>query len=58
MSWSIEKERESVGAAMDAAGRWYTFIGGDGRRVYGYNTAWGCGYVCYTCGHLCDCWEE
>ena len=27
---------------------------------YGYSTQWVGNYVCYTCGHVCDCgeWEE
>jgi len=26
---------------------------------YGYHAPWGGAWICYTCGHLCDCgWEE
>ena len=25
---------------------------------YGYTVQWTGAYVCYTCGHVCDCGEE
>lgn len=57
VTWTLERERESRDAAMDEAGRYY-FIGGDGRRRYGYETWLSGAYICLTCGHLCDCgWE-
>lgn len=32
------------------------YVNRDGN--YGYNTHFGGLYVCYTCGHLCECEEE
>lgn len=29
----------------------------DGAGKYGYDAQWGGGYVCYTCGHACECSE-
>lgn len=57
MSYTLEQTREIDGAMLlDDSGRYYA-LHSNGYRVYGYNTAWGCTYVCYTCGHLCDCGE-
>ena len=40
----------------DEQGRYYR-TENDGVRVFGYH-AWQTGaWVCYTCGHLCDCYE-
>jgi hypothetical protein len=56
--YTLEKTREIDGAILlDDNGRYYAEHS-EGYRVYGYNTAWGCAYVCYTCGHLCDCGDE
>jgi hypothetical protein len=58
MSYTLEQTREIDGATLlDDSGRYYAKHS-KGHRVYGYNTAWGCGYVCYTCGHLCECEGE
>ena len=55
---TLEDTRRIDGATLqDEEGRYYA-LHSEGYRVYGYNTAWGCGYVCYTCGHLCDCGQE
>jgi len=52
----LEKARELNGATQqDSAGRWYT-LDPKGYR-YGYYTQLGGLYVCYTCGHLCECEE-
>ena len=40
----------------DDQGRYYR-IDHEGAKVFGYH-AWQTGaWVCYTCGHLCDCYE-
>jgi hypothetical protein len=50
----LEKARAIDGAThQDSAGRWYT-LDPKGYR-YGYYTQLGGLYVCYTCGHLCEC---
>jgi hypothetical protein len=55
---TLEDTRRIDGATLqDEEGRYYA-LHSQGYRVYGYNTAWGCGYVCYSCGHLCDCGDE
>lgn len=53
---TLEREREIMGAIEDESGRYYVLTG-EGERAYGYWTLWGGAYVCYTCGHLCDCGE-
>lgn len=56
--FSLENQRELDGATLqDQEGRYYRKEGGK-RIVYGYYTWLGGGYVCYTCGHLCECGEE
>jgi hypothetical protein len=42
---------------LDDNERFYR-LGEAGERVYGYHTQLGGLYVCYTCGHLCECGEE
>lgn len=37
--------RNEIGQWMDAQGH------------FGYSTHFGGAYVCYTCGHLCECGE-
>jgi hypothetical protein len=57
----LEKAREIDGATrQDSAGRYYRLKpDGDGNtRVYGYSSHFSGVYVCYTCGHLCECGEE
>lgn len=29
----------------------------DRKGEYGYYAPWGGAYICYTCGHLCECGE-
>jgi len=41
---------------QDSAGRWHS-ISSAGYR-YGYRAHFTGAYVCYTCGHLCECGEE
>jgi len=42
---------------VDSSGRKYE-INSDGTRSYGYRTYLTGAYVCYTCGHLCDCGDD
>jgi hypothetical protein len=50
--------RELDGAIMlDDDDRYY-LISGSGEKVYGYRAHFTGSYVCYTCGHLCDCEGE
>lgn len=50
----LEKTRAIDGAIhQDENGRWHTISAGGIR--YGYQTHFSGAYVCYTCGHLCDC---
>jgi hypothetical protein len=54
----LEKARAIDGAnLLDDSERFYR-IDREGFRVYGYFTQLGGLYVCYTCGHLCECGEE
>lgn len=53
---TLEKAREMDGAKVDIHGRYYV-QDREGYRTYGYSTGWGGIYVCYTCGHLCECGE-
>jgi hypothetical protein len=57
MSLTLESAREVYGATFqDDQGRYFakTFLG----RKYGYETNMGALFVCFTCGHLCDCEGE
>jgi len=42
---------------LDENGRYYLLIS-NGERAYGYQAHFTGAYVCYTCGHLCDCGDE
>lgn len=55
--FTLEETREIDGAKQDMHGRYYV-QDSEGYRTYGYHARWGAGYVCYTCGHLCDCGDE
>jgi hypothetical protein len=56
-AWTLKREREASGATLlDDADRFYAIV--EGERRYGYRTQFAGLYVCYTCGHLCDCGEE
>lgn len=53
---TLRREREIQGATLlDDNDRFYRDV--EGERRYGYWTQWGGAYVCYTCGHLCECGE-
>jgi hypothetical protein len=55
-AWTIGRERVSAGATLlDESDRFYAIV--EGERRYGYQTRLGGSYVCYTCGHLCECGE-
>jgi hypothetical protein len=50
--------RQLDGATLlDSDDRYYR-LDDKGERVYGYRTHFTGSYVCYSCGHLCDCGEE
>jgi hypothetical protein len=52
----LRREREIQGATLlDDNDRFYLEV--EGERRYGYRTHFGGLYVCYTCGHLCECGE-
>ena len=54
---TLKKERQIRGAILlDESDRFY--LEGDSGREYGYRTQFGGLWVCFTCGHLCDCNES
>ena len=54
---TLEEKRELEGAVLvDEQGCYYS-VDQCGNRYYGYFTHLSGAYVCYTCGHLCDCGE-
>lgn len=54
---TLEQARELDGVTLqDEEGRYYLIRFGE--KVYGYHTHFAGMYVCYTCGHLCECGEE
>lgn len=56
---SLKYYRDIDGATLlDDNDRFYREGEREGERVYGYRTHFTGSYVCYTCGHLCDCGEE
>ena len=55
---ALEETRELHGAtSQDENGRFFAFFD-NGVRKYGYKTWLTGAFVCYTCGHLCDCGED
>jgi hypothetical protein len=57
-SLTLESAREVYGATQqDSEGRYYSKQLGQAPK-YGYHTHMGGLYVCFTCGHLCECGEE
>ena len=55
---TLEQERELRDATRQTtSGRYYALIpdGDRNTRAYGYHTHFSGAYVCYTCGHLCEC---
>lgn len=54
---TLEQTRELDGAVFDEnEGRYY--VEREGKRQYGYRTHFAGMWVCYTDGHMCDCWAE
>lgn len=54
---SLKAERYLRGAVLlDDNDRFYAQR--ESGREYGYRTHFTGSYVCYTCGHLCDCGEQ
>lgn len=50
--------REQDGATLqDSSGRYY-WQDISGKRYFGYNAHMSGAWVCYTCGHLCDCGDD
>ena len=55
---TLEQTRELDGAtSQDENGRFFAPFN-NGVRKYGYHTWLTGAFVCYTCGHLCDCGED
>jgi hypothetical protein len=54
---TLEETRRIDGAKLDIEGRYYV-QDSEGYRSYGYRAHFSGAYVCYTCGHLCDCGDE
>ena len=55
---SLKYYRQLDGATLlDSEDRYYR-LDDKGERVYGYRTHFTGAYVCYSCGHLCECGEE
>ena len=53
---TLEQERYHHGATFqDEQGHY--FLWRSGVKIYGYGTTFGGSYVCFTCGHLCECGE-
>lgn len=54
---TLEQTRELDGATLlDSEDRYYR-LDDKRERVYGYRTHFTGAYVCYSCGHLCECGE-
>ena len=55
---SLKYYRQLDGATLlDSEDRYYR-LDDKGERVYGYRTHFTGAYVCYSCGHLCECGQE
>ena len=55
---SLKYYRQLDGATLlDSEDRYYR-LDDKGERIYGYRTHFTGAYVCYRCGHLCECGEE
>lgn len=56
--YTLEQTREIDGATLqDEDGRYYR-VSVEGGRNYGYHARFGGAFICYTCGHLCECESE
>jgi len=61
MSYTLEQTRELDGATLqDSNGRYYRLKPDGDRNIrkYGYSAHISGAYICYTCGHLCECEGE
>lgn len=55
---SLKYYRQLDGATLlDSEDRYYR-LDDKGERIYGYRTHFTGAYVCYSCGHLCECGQE
>jgi len=54
---TLEQTRELDGATLlDSDNRYYR-LNDKNKRIYGYHTHFTGAFVCYSCGHLCECGE-
>ena len=53
---ALQNIRETDGAKLDESGRYYITI--NNIKRFGYFAHFSGAYVCYTCGHLCECGEN
>jgi len=54
---TLEQTRELDGATLlDSEDRYYR-LDDKGERVYGYRAHFTGAFICYSCGHLCECGE-
>ena len=54
---TLEQTRELDGATLlDDSDRYYR-LDDKGERVYGYRAHFTGAFICYSCGHLCECGE-
>ena len=53
---TLEDIRELDGAKLDDDMRYY--VTRNGITQYGYHAHFTGAYVCYTCGHVCDCGDN
>ena len=54
MSTLEEVRKLSKAEFQDDDNRYYR-LNDEQKRIYGYHTHFTGAYVCYTCGHLCEC---
>lgn len=55
---TLEDTRQLDGAILQDEDDRYYLITSKGDRAYGYHAHFSGAYICYTCGHLCDCGDE
>jgi len=53
---NLEDTRRIDGATQDDFGRY--FVTRNGVPQFGYFTHFSGMWVCYTCGHLCECYDD
>jgi hypothetical protein len=55
---TLEDTRKIDGAILlDESDRYY-LLTSKGEKAYGYSAHFSGAYICYTCGHLCECGDE